>query len=172
MRVFEMPVCRLAVAALFCAGIFSQPVKGQSATSPAPAAGQASAAADDAVPPALKDLGYDHISISVEDLDKEIAWYTHVLGFKETNRRQTPTFLNVNLRNANTRIDLIKFPGSKRTPADPVYMNQGWAHLGMNVPDLATAKAAFVAMGVDVKGTGVLVLKDPEGNEIEIFARK
>jgi lactoylglutathione lyase len=121
----------------------------------------------------LGDIRVDHVSISVEDLDREIAWYGRVLGFRETNRRVLPIMTNVNLRNANFRIDLIKYPGSKRAPADPVYLQQGWAHLALNVPDIPAAKTALLSLGVDVKGGNtVLVVYDPEGNEIEIFARK
>ena len=138
-----------------------------------PTAASATAQTDsNALPSALSDIRADHLSISVEDLDREIAWYGRVLGFKESKRRVTPAMTNVNLRNANFRIDLIKYPGSKRTPADPVYLQQGFAHLAMTVPDLQAARTALVALGADVKsGTGAIVLRDPEGNEIEIFPR-
>jgi catechol 2,3-dioxygenase-like lactoylglutathione lyase family enzyme len=122
----------------------------------------------------LSAIQSDHISISVEDLDKEIEWYGRVLGFKETNRMTRPPMTNVNLRNGFYRIDLIKYTGSKRTPAEPVYLQQGYVHLALSVPDIPAARAALMALDPDVKpGNGpAIVLKDPEGNEIEIFARK
>ena len=160
-----------------CMAIISHQVSGQSAAaSPGPVqtpAKESTPPSFDTLPDALNDIRVDHVSLSVEDLDREIAWYGRVLGFKEANRRATPSMTNVNLRNASFRIDLIKYPGSKRTPADPVYLQQGLVHLALNVPDIPAAKAALVALGVDVKGGAtVLIVRDPEGNEIEIFARK
>jgi catechol 2,3-dioxygenase-like lactoylglutathione lyase family enzyme len=124
--------------------------------------------------PALSAIQGDHVSISVENLDKEIEWYGKVLGFKETNRMTRAPMVNVNLRNGSFRIDLIKYTGSKRTPAEPVYLQQGYIHLALSVPDIPAARAALMKLDPNVKpGNGaVIVLKDPEGNEIEIFARK
>lgn len=122
-------------------------------------------------PAALSNLKYDHVSLSVQDMDREVEWYSRVLGFKETNRVNRGSMLNVNMQNANMRIDLIKWTGSTRTPADPVYMQQGWAHLALTVPDIPAAMAALKALNADVKGMGgsALTLRDPEGNEMEIF---
>lgn len=124
------------------------------------------------VPAALNAVQIDHVSLSVQDLDREVAWYERAFGMKETNRVERGPLTNINLRNSNFRIDLIKYTGSVRTPADPVYMQQGWAHLAMSAPDLPAVKAALVARNIEVKGTNALVLRDPEGNEIEIFPRK
>ena len=150
-------VCQLAAGIVLCAGSHAQ-------TTAAPVAASSPS-------PALSSLSYDHVSLSVQDLDREVEWYTRVLGFKETKRMQRPTMVNVNMRNANMRIDLIKYTGSARTPADPVYMLQGWAHLALTVPDIPAALAALKAQNANVKGGGMsLVLRDPEGNEMEIFA--
>jgi len=145
-------VAQLAAATLFCAASFAQ-----APAAPAPAA----------LPEALIGLKYDHVSLSVQDLDREVEWYSRVLGFKEVKRLERPNMVNVNMRNANMRIDLIKYTGSKRTPADPVYMEQGWAHLALTVPDVKAAVAALKALGADVKGSA---LRDPEGNEMELFS--
>jgi lactoylglutathione lyase len=142
---------QIAAAVLLSAASFAQ-------TSAVPAAG--------ALPEALSGLKYDHVSLSVQDIDREVEWYTRVLGFKELKRLERPNMVNVNMRNANMRIDLIKYTGSIRTPADPVYMQQGWAHLALTVPDVKAAVAALKALGADVKGNA---LRDPEGNEMEIF---
>jgi catechol 2,3-dioxygenase-like lactoylglutathione lyase family enzyme len=161
----------LSSAALICAACIVQPV---SAEESAAAASAGAGLTADAYP-ALSAIQGDHISISVENLDKEIEWYGRVLGFKEVNRmNRPPSMTNVNLRNGSYRIDLIKYAGSKRTPADPVYLQQGYVHLALSVPDLAAARAALMKLDPDVKpGAGIaIVLKDPEGNEIEIFARK
>lgn len=149
--VSKMLMSRLGCAALLCTGYLSH---------------LSAAQTSNAVPPALSNLKYDHVSLSVQDMDREVEWYSRVLGFKETKRLERPNMLNVNMQNANMRIDLIKYPGSSRTPADPVYLQQGWAHLALTVPDVKAAVAALKALGADVKGNA---LRDPEGNEMEIF---
>ena len=149
---------QLGVVVFLCVGSFPQASAAQTA---------------DTLPAALSDIKVDHVTISVQDMDREAEWYTHVLGFKETSRQERPAFSMRNLRNPNFRIDLIKYPGSTRTPANPVYLQQGWVHLALTVPDIPAALAALKALGTDVKGGGMaLELHDPEGNEIEIFAQK
>ena len=147
-------ISQLAAGVLWCAGSFAQ-------TSTAPAVGSP--------PAALSNLKFYHVSLSVRDMDREIEWYSRVMGLKETMRLKRPNMLIATVRNANLRIDLIKYTGSMRTPADPVYMQQGWVHLALTVPNTASALAVLKALNADVKGTGVLTLRDPEGNEIEIF---
>lgn len=121
------------------------------------------------LPAALSDIRIGHVTYSVQDLDREAEWYTRVLGFKETKRNERPNMSSRNLENGHSRIDLIKYTGSKRIAADPVYLNQGMVHLALTVPDIPTAFAALKALNTDVKGKDVLILHDPEGNEIEIF---
>ena len=158
-RKSTMLLSQLVAATVLCLGFGFQQVCAAQATT--------------ALPPALADIRFDHVTISVQDLERESEWYTRVLGFKETSRQEHPTFTMRNFRNANFRVDLVKYPGSVRTPANPVYLQQGFVHLALTAPDLPAALAALKALGADVKGGGmVLELHDPEGNEIEIFAQK
>jgi catechol-2,3-dioxygenase len=130
---------------------------------------------------AVAGLAADHVSISVEDLDRLSEWYEDVLGFKLAMQSDTnPDFRVRQLRIPGYRIDLIKFKGSVRPVASsPRYAAQGFVHIAFNVPDLtATLKQlqawkTDVAEQKDVKGLlNHLLLHDPEGNEMEIFPRK
>jgi catechol 2,3-dioxygenase-like lactoylglutathione lyase family enzyme len=140
----------------------------------------ASAQAGDAPSPAVVGLVGNHASLSVEDMDRETAWYGKVFGFKVTFEDFTdPNFHYRFLTIPGYRIDLIKQTGSIKVPFTmPRYMQQGWVHVCFTVPDLATAEKGLKAVKADVseekdeKGTLLrLVVHDPEGNEFELAAR-
>jgi catechol 2,3-dioxygenase-like lactoylglutathione lyase family enzyme len=128
----------------------------------------------------------DHATLSVENIEKQAAWYERVLGFKVLSKSisngQDP---NWHLVIPGYRIDLVQRKGSKR-PAlvnpqaagdrfDAVFQQQGWIHVSFHVEDVATALKRLQVLGVDVrvkkddKDNPIQIrLEDPEGNEIEI----
>jgi catechol 2,3-dioxygenase-like lactoylglutathione lyase family enzyme len=130
---------------------------------------------------ALTGLVPEHITISVEDIDREANWYESVLGFTLAPPNDTnPDFLNHHLSIPGYRVDLIKYKGSSRpAAARPLYLHQGWIHIAFSVPDLGAALRRLQALHTDVtadnkdaKGIPArLVVHDPEGNEIEFFKR-
>lgn len=130
-------------------------------------------------PAPLSGLTFNHVTISVEDLDREAEWYGRVLGFKVTARSDSdPGFLSRQLRTPDYRIDMIKYKGSARpAPVQPLYLRQGWIHIAFNVPDLPAALTSLQALNTDVvvgskdaKGVPTrLIIHDPEGNELEFF---
>jgi len=133
-------------------------------------------------PAPLTGLVAQHITISVENIDREAEWYERVLGFKLAKPSDdNPDFLNHHLTIPGYRIDLIKFKGSSRpVPVSPLYLRQGWIHIAFSVPDLSAAWKELQALNTDVtapnkdaKGVPTrLVVHDPESNEIEFFAPK
>lgn len=136
------------------------------------------AQASNAQPAPLTGLVPHHVTISVENLDREAEWYERVLGFKLTHRYDTnPDFIVANLNIPGYRIDLVKFKGSVRpAPVDPRYLQQGWIHVAFSVPDLPAAFKQLQALNTDVTAdkdaNGVptrVILHDPEGNEVEFF---
>src|ERR1700733_7678858 len=72
----------------------------------------------------------DHITLSVEDIDREADWYVRVLGFTlESKGSPRPEAIRVRLTLSGYHIDLIKYQGSKRpAPVNPLYLQQGWIH--------------------------------------------
>lgn len=158
----KMLLGQLAVAVLFCAPSLAQAT--------APSANTAQAAP-------LSGVALDHVTYSVEDMDKMSDWYVKVLGFTVAKTdKMGPNMSGEVLRNGSSRIDLIKYKGSSRPPAPkPVFMQQGLIHIALTVPDLSAALATLKALNTDVTGNagrGPLVLHDPEGNEIEITAKQ
>lgn len=163
----KMLACGIVAAILVCSSVLSRPVVAQEEGN-SPLA-------------AVAGLAADHVSISVEDLDRLSEWYEGVLGFKLALQSDAnPDFRVRQLKIPGYRIDLIKFKGSVRpVAASPRYAAQGFVHIAFNVADLAAALRQLQAWKTDVaeekdaKGLlNHLLVHDPEGNEMEIFTRK
>jgi catechol 2,3-dioxygenase-like lactoylglutathione lyase family enzyme len=129
-------------------------------------------------PAALTGLVPHHVTISVENLDRESDWYVRVLGFRVTQRFDTdPAFLLRQLSISGYRIDMVQYKGSARpAPVNPRYLQQGWIHVAFSVPDLPAAYKELQVLNTDVtadkdaKGVPTrVIVHDPEGNEIEFF---
>jgi catechol 2,3-dioxygenase-like lactoylglutathione lyase family enzyme len=130
--------------------------------------------------PPLAGLTPDHATISVGDIQKESAWYQSVLGFKVsqsfTNEGGAPIQI---LTIPGYRLDLVEYKGSTRaTYTYSRYMTQGWIHLVFTVPDISAAYRSLQDLKTDVTATknakgdvDHLIVRDPEGNEFELFQR-
>ena len=127
--------------------------------------------------PPVSGLAPDHITLSVEDIDREADWYARVLGFTlESKGNPRPEAIRVRLTLSGYHIDLIKYQGSKRpAPVNPLYLQQGWIHAVFRVNDLAATVRQLQALHVEPKEINFekdipyrIYLRDPENNEIEI----
>ena len=129
-------------------------------------------------------LEFNHfmVAISVQDIEKETAWYVDNLGFtveKDASVRDGAVRFRW-LRNGNERIELIQTasqPGPARA-APPAHAGiRGITQVTLETNDLDATKAALAAKGVtpalDITevaplGIRVIYLLDPEGNAVEI----
>jgi catechol 2,3-dioxygenase-like lactoylglutathione lyase family enzyme len=162
----KMAAAQFMAGVLFCGMVLSQPGVSQTGNTQAGP---------------LTGLMPDHVTISVEDLDRESEWYVRVLGFKVAPHTDTdPDFLNWHLTIPGYRVDLIKYKGSVRPAStNPLYLHQGWIHIAFNVPDLAAAFKELQALHTDATAANKdanglptrVVMHDPEGNEVEMFKR-
>lgn len=139
-----------------------------------------SLAQQDTQPSSIVGLSPDHATLSVGDIHKESAWYQRVLGFKlsqDSVNDQGALFQMLTI--PGYRLDLLEYKGSARAVyASPRYLTQGWVHLVFNLPDINAAYKSLRASGVDVTATmgpkgnvDHLILRDPEGNQFELFQR-
>jgi catechol 2,3-dioxygenase-like lactoylglutathione lyase family enzyme len=120
----------------------------------------------------------DHATASVADLRKEEEWYINALGFREVNHiHRGPDFEACRVSIPGFSIDLVLQKGSKRSEKGAGNLEQGWLHVVFKTPAIDQTFAALVAAHADVKadrdpGGAItrLLVHDPEGNEIEIFA--
>lgn len=136
--------------------------------------------------PAVPSVSHFMMGISVADMDKMTAWYGDMLGFKVT--KEVPMGTGAGkvrfLESGNERIELVYMPDAKpgvehALPGSPG-QTRGFVQLAMEVPDLDAAKAALAAKGVkpglDITpipplGIRIMVLRDPEGNPIELLQK-
>jgi catechol 2,3-dioxygenase-like lactoylglutathione lyase family enzyme len=117
----------------------------------------------------------DHATLSVADLEKELAWYERVLGFKVAQRAKMDDFEFAHMTIPGYRIDLSQHKGSVRHRVLDSEMEQGWMHIVFKTPAINAVYGQLVAQQAYVKEyknkdstINRLIVRDPEGNEIEI----
>jgi catechol 2,3-dioxygenase-like lactoylglutathione lyase family enzyme len=136
--------------------------------------------------PAIPGIRFNHVSISVADLDAQVAWYRQALGFTEVVEQyelpEPPVRTAVLQAAPGIRIELIERGGSARTGeySDPLDMtrSQGYGHWAIDVDDLDAALASLLDAGATevwppadavAPGARFAYVKDPEGNLIELI---
>ncbi|PWI19391.1 glyoxalase [Streptomyces sp. Act143] len=132
----------------------------------------------------MSTVTFDHIGLSVADLDRQCRFYAAAFGLHETHRDEIP--------GAGIRIALLSGPGAvaveftERAGSVPQHFSgplegagvQGYFHWALTVDDLEAALGAAVAHGARVvsppararrPGIGFAYVADPEGNLIELI---
>jgi catechol 2,3-dioxygenase-like lactoylglutathione lyase family enzyme len=136
--------------------------------------------------PAIPGIRFNHVSISVADLDAQVAWYQRALGFAEVVEQyelpEPPVRTAVLQAAPGIRVELIERGGSERAGeySDPLDMtrSQGYGHWAVDVDDLDTAFRWLLDAGATevwppadavAPGARFAYVKDPEGNLIELI---
>ena len=129
--------------------------------------------------------GVSHVSIAVSDMDRSIAFYRDVFGWRQLfdEHMEGESFEAITRvkgaagracggRIGNLRVELMSF---NYIPATPPAVGLGLRVLSMEVEDAAAAYAALVARGVrvagapvEVHGTRMFFVIDPDGQGIEM----
>ena len=128
---------------------------------------------------------FQHVSLSVANLDAQQQWYAKALGLDEVVERfelPDPHVRSVVLRASNgLRIELIERKGFRaRVFADPLdaALTQGYGHWAAEVDDLERTFAELTATGAQPvwppapavqAGSRFAYVKDPEGNLLELI---
>jgi len=123
-------------------------------------------------------LQYDHITISVADLAKEMTWYERVFGLRENLFHPGTTIEVAHLSmGGRYHLDLVWQKGSVR-PQETGNLKQGWVRAAFTSPAIEVAyerlKTLHVYLHASYDGRGRIsriALRDPEGNEIDIVRR-
>ena len=131
-------------------------------------------------------IRFNHVSISVADLDAQVAWYRQALGFADVVEHyelaEPPVRTAVLQAATGIRIEMIERAGSQRVGdyGDPLEMTQaqGYGHWAVDVDDLEAAFAWLLDTGARevwppanavAPGARFAYVKDPEGNLIELI---
>jgi glyoxylase I family protein len=134
--------------------------------------------------PAEADLGLHHLGLTVRDVEASARWYADVLGFEPAGSfepaggERRKIFLRH--RGLALRLGLVEHRGSPKRPFDETAT--GLDHLAFAVsgrPELdrwagrlAAAGVTFspVALSNTIAGAWVLVFRDPDNIQLELFA--
>lgn len=122
-------------------------------------------------------LKADHITASVSDIDRAVAWYQDILGFKVTSRgaRANGTLKFAELAIPGFGIGLVQI-GAAAPAAASGSSRTGWIHIVFSVPDanaayvLLKSRGAAVSLreGAKTNPVDTFLIRDSEGNEIEV----
>lgn len=131
---------------------------------------------------------FDHVGLSVADLDAQTKWYSEALGL----RVSTPfEIAPIQLRGVflvgqnGLAIELLQRTGSQpglqaANPAEAL-LTQGYGHICLRIEDVDTMHAQLLAAGASERmapqqspeaGVRMSFVADPEGNLIELLDRK
>jgi catechol 2,3-dioxygenase-like lactoylglutathione lyase family enzyme len=134
---------------------------------------------------------FDHVGISVANLERSIAFYRDLLGMEVIQEvpfegAKYESILRLRgakgriavLRIGNLELEFFEFVRPAGQPADPIrpVCDQGIAHFAVQVEDLSALYARLKAAGVDFHcppidfGCAIATyLRDPDGNVIEML---
>jgi lactoylglutathione lyase len=125
-----------------------------------------------------------HTGLTVEDLDRSVAWYARALGFDVQLAFELPDGVRGAMLRApaGARIELFEVPGSEPglSRADPptAMRTRGFGHVAFEVDDIEAAYGALLRAGATEvwsprrspePGRAMAFVHDPDGNLLELI---
>ena len=117
-----------------------------------------------------------HVVFYVKSLDRSLEFYRDLLGFKEVGRIFDGSAAALTSGRTHHELLLIQVGDAPGPPKGP---HRGLYHIGIKVGDgldeLRSAKQELEQAGVSIDGMSdhtvsqSLYLKDPDGNEVELY---
>lgn len=117
-----------------------------------------------------------HVVFYVKDLQRSLAFYRDLLGFKEIGQVFDGTAAALTSGRTHHELLLIQ---SGDVPGPPQGLRRGLYHIGIkvgnNLDDLRAAKRELERAAVTIDGMSdhtvsqSLYLRDPDGNEVELY---
>ena len=127
-------------------------------------------------------VGYDHISLSVTDLARSVAWYVSVLNLEEVAEVKGPSFQRKRLSAADGAVILALTQHDDESPDAFSELQAGVDHIAFQLgsaDDLQSLKTQFERLEVthsEVKepypGNTMITLRDPDNIQLEVWARR
>ena len=120
-------------------------------------------------------LGLWGVRYQVKDVQRSIAFYTQVLGFK-LDLQNLPAFGQVSTGVLKLILSGPGASGSRPMPDGRQQESGGWNRIVLQVEDLPARMAELEKMGVSFRnqleagpGGRQIQVEDPDGNPIELF---
>ena len=126
--------------------------------------------------PGIRPLRFNHVAFRVSDLDRSIAFYEGVLGFREAFRAERDGKVALVYVQFGPDQFIELFPGGDegRQP-EPPDNGAGYRHFCLTVADLRATLAYLGTKGVPVgepfvgtSGALIFFIDDPDGHKIEL----
>ena len=139
-------------------------------------------------------MKFNHVGISVTDLDRSIAFYRDMLGLEPLGDPfpfSGPQFSEIMdipevqgrmcmIARGDLWLELFEFANPAGKAKDPEYpvSDRGYSHFGVSVDDIEPVHAKLAAAGVRIHGpiqtfagSGVRAIycRDPDGNVFEVL---
>ena len=124
--------------------------------------------------------GFHHLSFTVSDREKSVAWYQDVMGFERHSEVTADTFTRTRLRQPESGIVITFAEHSEGSGDRFAETRTGLDHLSLQVlsiEDLRAWKRRFEEHGVDhseLKETGsgaaMITFRDPDNIQLELYA--
>ena len=121
-------------------------------------------------------MRYLHTMVRIADIDESLAFYRDLLGFHEVGRIFNGAAAALTSGRTHHELLLIQVGDA---PAPPPGRRRGLYHIGIKVGDsldeLRTAKRELEQAGITIDGMSdhtvsqSLYLRDPDGNEVELY---
>lgn len=121
--------------------------------------------------------GIHHVTLTVSDLDRSVAWYTETLGFTELQRVAVNGMAKAMLTHGGLLVTLTEH-GEFAEPGAFSERRTGLDHLGFAVPDRAALDAwaarldaLGVARGEVTRGRSgdLIAFRDPDNIALEFY---
>ena len=106
----------------------------------------------------------------MKDLEKSLAFYDKLFGFKVVNRFTSGEAKIGLLDVGGGLLELVQRPGSPGTPP-----SGNWSHLALHEPDFDVKLKALEGMGVALRlvtranGNRLCFFQDPDGHTLELM---
>lgn len=120
-------------------------------------------------------LGLWGVRYQVKDVQRSIAFYTQMLGFK-VDHQNLPAFGQVSISNLKLILSGPGASGSRPMPDGRQQGPGGWNRIVLQVEDLPARIAHLKKQGVNFRnemevgpGGKQIQVEDPDGNPIELF---
>ena len=120
-------------------------------------------------------LGLWGVRYQVKDVQRAIAFYTQMLGFK-LDHQNLPAFGQVSISNLKLILSGPGASGSRPMPDGRQQEPRGWNRVVLQVEDLPARIADLKQQGVNFRnemevgpGGKQIQVEDPDGNPIELF---
>jgi catechol 2,3-dioxygenase-like lactoylglutathione lyase family enzyme len=130
-------------------------------------------------------VGVDHLGLTVQDVERSARWYQDVLGFEPVGRLGTPDGprQKIFLRHPDLaiRLGLVQHRDGAKHRFDETHT--GLDHLAFAVPTPAALRHwcsllrqhgvvySPIAAAHSIPGAEVIVFRDPDNIQLELFAR-